>query len=195
MPGASHKYCETQPSKSLFLDTRLALLIVVSLVHVFAAVMWIGGNFFELMTLVPALRKNSLAVQEEIATTVPVLENKNSAISATVAIVAGPILAYLYSNGNFSEFTTTSWGLAVLSGGLLALVLYVFGWYAGLIRLKIARLTKITLTDVAKRNNRETISSIKMSIPPLNSSLTKLIYFENVLGAIVLALMILAGVL
>jgi uncharacterized membrane protein len=155
--------------------------------------MWIGGNFFELMTLVPALRKNSRAVQEEIATTVPVLENKNSAISATIVIIAGPILAYLYSRGNLSLFLNTSWGLAVLAGGILAIVLYVFGWYAGFIRLKIARLTKIMLEGTAAKGNAEQFSTIKTSILPLNSRLTKLIYFENFLGAVVLGLMVLAA--
>ncbi|MDA4112233.1 MAG: hypothetical protein OK439_06805 [Thaumarchaeota archaeon] len=177
------------------MDSSLALLIIVSLVHIFAAVMWIGGNFFELMTLVPALRKNSKTVQEEIATTVPVLENKNSAITATITIIAGPILAYQYSKGDMSVFLSTSGGNAILAGGLLAIVLYVFGWYAGLIRLKIARLTKITLAGVATKGSSEQISAIKGLIPPLNSRLTKLIYFENFLGAVVLGLMILAATL
>ena len=171
------------------MDLYTGLIVVVSLVHIFAAVIWIGGNFFELMTLVPALRKNSKAVQDEIATTVPLQEHKNSAVSATVTVVAGPILAYLYSNGNMSVFVTTTWGLLILFGGTLALVLYVVGWYAGSLRVKIATFTKSAILAGAGG----TTSELTGRITPLSNQLSKMIYLENALGALVLLSMILAA--
>jgi len=183
------------PSKAFLLDFTTGLIIAVSLIHVFAAVIWIGGNFFELMTLVPALRRNSKRVQDEVATTVPLQEHKNSAISATVTIIAGPILAYLYSGGNMATFTTTSWGLAILSGGTLAIILYTVGWYAGSIRVKIAELTRAKIANSASTEdgNKQTISFEASQISPLSERLTRMIYAENILGAMVLFLMILAA--
>jgi uncharacterized membrane protein len=176
------------------LVTTLDLIIVVSLIHIFAAVIWIGGNFFELMTLVPALRRNSKPVQDEIATTLPLQEHKNSAISATVTVIAGPILAYLYTGGDMSEFVTTSWGKSILFGGSVAIILYVVGWYAGSLRVKIAELTKTMIASSANQTSSAQ-NTQSLLITPLSDRLTKMIYLENALGAIVLVSMILAGVL
>jgi uncharacterized membrane protein len=195
------------------LDFTSGLIIVISLVHVFAAVIWIGGNFFELMTLVPALRRNSRAVQDEVATTVPLQEHKNSAVAATITIIAGPILAYLYSRGDMSIFTSTPWGLAILSGGTIAIILYFVGWYAGSLRVKIAALTKARIAisksnsgvskkgqpldeggrHVATASLEESSSSSEEELLSASARLSKMIYVENLLGAVVLALMIIAA--
>ena len=165
------------------------LIVVVALIHVFAAVMWIGGNFFELMTLAPGLRKNSQLVQEEVATTVPLNEHKNSAIFATTTIIAGPILAYLYANGNMSLYVKTGSGMSILAGGLIALFLYIIGWYAGSLRVKIAEATKSALM----MPSGDQAVSARSSIASLNSKLKRMIYLENALGALVLFFMVLAG--
>jgi len=84
---------------------------------------------------------------------------------------------------------TTSWGLLVLFGGTLAIILYVVGWYAGSLRVRIATLTKTAIVSGAGGSTSE----ITGRIAPLSNQLTKMIYLENALGAIVLFSMILAA--
>ena len=141
------------------------------------------------MTLAPGLKKNSLSVQEQAATTVPLKEHKNSAVSATVTIIAGPVLAYLYANGNMSTYVQTSWGISILAGGLTALVLYGVGWHAGSLRVKIAEATKSALM----MPSGDQAVSARSSIASLDSKLKRMIYLENALGALVLFFMVLAG--
>lgn len=98
---------------------------VLRWIHEFAGIAWYGEVFFMTFILMPVLgklppdSKGPLMVR-----TFPRIFNV-ATVSSSVTIVAGILVALLYSNFDLGIFMGSTWGLSILLGGLMGLFMYI----------------------------------------------------------------------
>ena len=103
------------------------LSVVLTAVHVLAAIAWLGGMIFHIVVLDPVFRKNEVSFQS--AFLLALMERRFRALVGTSIVLlvgSGAVKAY-FLLGSFPALWTTSAGrLVLLKIGLTAAMLVIF---------------------------------------------------------------------
>ncbi len=105
------------------------LFPVIRTLHVLAGSLWIGEVVVINFVLIPVLSRLQGAVKKEYLTTLfPKLFNLASILSATV-VITGMLLVWHITNGDLDLLFSGRWGLSILVGGSLGILLTLFHFF------------------------------------------------------------------
>lgn len=118
------------------------MMIIFRLFHIFAGIAWVGGGFFMILVLVPAINKMGDEAQTVISTeTFQRRFNRMMAISALLTTLFGLALYGEVSDGFNADWLSSDSGIVLTIGSVAGL--FAFGHGAGAlgpINDKIAKL-------------------------------------------------------
>ncbi len=102
---------------------------IVRALHQIAAALWLGEVLLINVIVIPVLSKYKGELRRQVITSIfPRLFKLASVLSATV-IITGLIMAYYLTNGDLKILLHGKWGLSILIGGLLGIILTIFHFF------------------------------------------------------------------
>lgn len=102
---------------------------ILRAIHQIAAALWPGEVLVINFIIMPVLSKFKGELRRQVITSIfPRLFQLASILSATV-VITGLILVYYLTNGNLEELLYGRWGLSILIGGLLGIMLTIFHFF------------------------------------------------------------------
>jgi uncharacterized membrane protein len=105
------------------------LAVVLRWIHVLSASAWFGEVVVINVVLIPALSgRQGAARREMLATIFPRVFRLASVLAATTAVTGGALL-YLHTGGDWRMLTSGRWGMSILVGGTMGLVLVLFHFF------------------------------------------------------------------
>lgn len=111
------------------LDFLQEWLIPIRWVHVIAGSLWIGEVVVINFILIPVLSKYEGENRKLFLTSIfPKIFTLASVLSAT-AVITGLIQVLTITNGNLDILTENRWGISILIGGSLAIILTLFHFF------------------------------------------------------------------
>ena len=165
------------------------MIIILKLIHIIAATFWVGSNMFMALFLYPTGKKsgeegNKFLSNLPKTNKFPILMS----IMSMLTIISGFGLIAIISGGFQISFFTTVQGIGLASGGILAILGFLHGFFV--IKPcgeKLAEIGKnIALNKVKKNDN------IKNEIENLNYKIASSTNFECSILVIALVLMIIS---
>lgn len=128
--------------------------------HQIAAALWLGEVLVINFIVIPVLSKYEGGLSRQVITSIfPRLFNLASVLSATV-IFTGLFMVYYMTNGNLEALLYGRWGISILIGGLLGIILTIFHFF---LENKLAK--KIVLGNQGD-NEKLAEVHLKMKIVP-----------------------------
>ena len=97
----------------------------LSWVHIFFVILWLGGFFFELIAIFPALPALSSVARGELLQKVIGKALRVEVMINTAALAFGALLLTDMTWGNPSLLTDSSWGVYISLGAVLGLIAYL----------------------------------------------------------------------
>lgn len=106
-----------------------ALFPVIRTLHVLSGSFWIGEVVVINFVLIPVLSSYSLEMRKQFLLSVfPRVFNLASILSALV-VVTGVLMVFYRTNGNLENLLEGRWGLSILVGGSLGILLTIFHFF------------------------------------------------------------------
>jgi uncharacterized membrane protein len=104
-------------------------LQIIRTIHVVSGSLWIGEIAVINFILIPAIAKQSGDIRTKFIQSIFPKIFKMASILAIFVVITGLLLVYVYTNGKLSNLTEGQWGLSILIGGGLGIVLSVFHFF------------------------------------------------------------------
>lgn len=105
------------------------LFPIIRMIHVLAGSIWIGEVVVINFILIPVLSKYQGDIRKEFLISIfPKIFNLASILSVTV-VTTGVIMVYHLTNGNLENLLYGRWGLSLLFGGSLGIILTLFHFF------------------------------------------------------------------
>lgn len=102
---------------------------IIRAIHVVASSLWLGEVVVINFILIPVLSKYKGELRKQFLITIfPRIFTMASILSAT-AVITGIIMIYYLTNGNLDVLTSGKWGLSILIGGTLGIILTLFHFF------------------------------------------------------------------
>jgi uncharacterized membrane protein len=102
---------------------------IIRAIHVLSGSLWIGEVVVINFILIPVLSKYRGETKKQFLISVfPRIFNLASVLSATASIT-GVYLIYYVTQGNLSRLTQGRWGISILIGGCLGILLTLFHFF------------------------------------------------------------------
>ncbi|MDW8360305.1 MAG: hypothetical protein RMK31_06970 [Candidatus Caldarchaeum sp.] len=99
------------------------VLLLFHFIHVTAVITWIGAHFFQLFTLDPALKLTGRYTEVSTLNKVFPRFNQVTGTAAVLTLSSGTALAMLKTQASVLPMITTVWGILLLAGLVLVLVI------------------------------------------------------------------------
>ena len=115
--------------------TTQLILSLFSFIHVTSVVVWIGSHFFQLFTLDPSLRRAGHSVEISLLSRLFPRFNQVTGLAAILTLSSGTGLAMLKTQGSLTPLITSAWGLSLITGLILVLVILLVHLKPGQIRI------------------------------------------------------------
>jgi uncharacterized membrane protein len=101
----------------------------IRMIHVLSGSLWIGEVVVINFILIPVLSRYEGELRKQFLISIfPKIFNLASILSATV-VLTGMFLVYYLTNGHLERLTQGSWGLSILFGGGLGIILTLFHFF------------------------------------------------------------------
>lgn len=134
--------------------------IIIRTIHQLAAALWLGEVLVLNFILLPVLSKYEGDLRRRVITSIfPRVFKLASILSATV-VITGLYMVFYLTNGNLQILLNGRWGLSILIGGSLGIMLTIFHFF---LEDKLAK--KIML---GKQGDHEKLAEVhlKMKVVP-----------------------------
>lgn len=147
-------------------------------VHQIAGALWLGEVLVLNFVLLPVLSKYEGDLRKQVLTSIfPRIFKLASILSATV-VLTGLYMVFYLTNGNLEALLQGRWGLSVLVGGSLGIILTIFHFF---LEKKLAK--KILL---GKQGDKEKLAEVhlKMKLVPRIGLTILIIIFLLMINAV-----------
>lgn len=105
------------------------LFPIIRTIHVLSGALWIGEVFVINIILIPVLSKFHGDLRRAFLISIfPKIFHLASVLSAGV-VITGMIMVYYLTNGNLENLLHGKWGLSILIGGSLGIMLTLFHFF------------------------------------------------------------------
>ena len=102
---------------------------ILRTIHELAGSLWLGEVVVINFILIPVISKYTGGIRKQLLVSIfPKIFTLASIFSATV-VFTGLIMVYYLTNGNFGVLTSGRWGLSILIGGSLGILLTLFHFF------------------------------------------------------------------
>jgi len=102
---------------------------IIRTIHELAGSLWLGEVVVINFILIPVISKYKGEIRKQVLVSIfPKIFTLASILSATV-VITGLFLVYYLTNGNFGILTSGRWGLSILVGGSLGILLTLFHFF------------------------------------------------------------------
>ena len=167
---------------------KTEIITYVRLLHIVFGTIWVGSNLFMALFLYPAVKRSG-SIGSQFIPHLPKTNNMpmTMTISGFIAIITGLWIIYYYSGFSWAYFTS-SFGMCILIGGILALIAFLNGVFY--IRPKGLKIDEIG-NKIAQSGNPPTEEDLSQ-IGKLSQAIVKATNFEAVLLMLCLIFMSLA---
>jgi uncharacterized membrane protein len=129
---------------------------IIRIIHVIAGSLWIGEVVVINCILIPVLSKFEGDYRRQFLVTLfPRIFNLASLLSATV-VITGVIMVYYLTNGELNLLASGRWGLSILLGGILGIILTLFHFF-----MENRLASKIGL---GKKGDHEKLAEVHLSL-------------------------------
>ena len=118
----------------LNLQPSMVLLPIINFIHVTSVVVWIGAHFFQLFTLDPSLKKVGRATEVSLLSRLFPRFNQVTGLAAVLTLSSGTALAMLRTQASLLPLVASVWGLLLLAGLIIVLVILFVHLQPGQIR-------------------------------------------------------------
>lgn len=99
---------------------------ILRAIHELAGSLWLGEVLVINFILIPVISNYEGEIRKKVLVSVfPKIFTLASILSATV-VTTGLVMVYYLTNGNFGALTSGRWGLSILIGGSLGILLTLF---------------------------------------------------------------------
>ncbi|WKZ74564.1 MAG: DUF4149 domain-containing protein [Vicingaceae bacterium] len=105
------------------------LMIPIRYLHVLSAAIWLGEVVVINFIMIPILTKYDKEGKSEILVNIFPKLFKMASILSAITVITGAILLWFYTKYNFDILLSSRWGLSILIGGLLGLLLTLFHFF------------------------------------------------------------------
>jgi len=99
------------------------ILILFTFIHVTSVVVWIGSHFYQLFVLDPSLKRIASSVEVSLLSSLFPKMNQVTGLAAILTLSSGTGLAILKTQGSLFPIIASVWGLLLLLGLILVLII------------------------------------------------------------------------
>ncbi|MEM4306191.1 MAG: hypothetical protein QXD61_09490 [Candidatus Caldarchaeum sp.] len=99
------------------------VLPLMNFIHVTAVIVWIGSHFFQLLTLDPSLKRAGSSTTISLLSKLFPRFNQVTGAAAVLTLASGTGLATLRTQGSLQPLVATAWGLLLILGLVLVLII------------------------------------------------------------------------
>lgn len=104
-------------------------LQIIRTIHVISGSLWIGEIAVINFILIPAIAKQSGEIRIKFIQNIFPKIFRMASILAIIVVITGLLLVYVFTNGDLNNLLSGRWGLSILVGGGLGIVLSVFHFF------------------------------------------------------------------
>jgi uncharacterized membrane protein len=102
---------------------------VIRAIHEIAGSLWLGEVVVINFILIPVISKYEGKIRKQVLVSIfPKIFILASILSATV-VITGLVMVYYLTNGTFNVFILGKWGISILIGGSLGILLTLFHFF------------------------------------------------------------------
>ena len=110
-------------------------LPILHFIHVVAVITWIGAHFFQLFTLDPSLKKVGRVTEVSLLSRLFLRFNQVTGLAAVLTLSSGTAMAILRTWGSILPLATSIWGISLIAGLIIVLVILFVNLKPSQIRL------------------------------------------------------------
>jgi uncharacterized membrane protein len=110
-------------------------LPILHFIHVVAVITWIGAHFFQLFTLDPSLKKVGRVTEVSLLSRLFLRFNQVTGLAAVLTLSSGTAMAILRTSGSILPLATSIWGISLIAGLIIVLVILFVNLKPSQIRL------------------------------------------------------------
>ncbi len=101
----------------------MVLLPLFNFIHVTAVIVWIGSHFFQLLTLDPSLKRVGKETEVSLLSRLFPRFNQVTGLAAVLTLSSGTALAMLRTQASLLPLIASVWGLLLLAGLIIVLII------------------------------------------------------------------------
>lgn len=99
------------------------ILPLTNFIHVTAVIVWIGAHFFQLFTLDPSVKRTGRLTEVSLLSKLFPRFNQVTGSAAVLTLISGTAMAMLRTQASLLPLVATAWGVLLIIGLLLVLII------------------------------------------------------------------------